>query len=142
MTQKEFYQQLATLTERELLTLHPGPFAFVGTRADALAAKLLLWLFDQLPEEATQGDVEEILGMALWWVQFFNMLREGERWREREAAAASTDVAMPAATPRTDDAPDGRTAGSGELVHRTTSSDAAGGIATSDEGIRNLPCQN
>lgn len=84
MTHKEFYQRMATLTERELLTLHPGPFAFVGTPVDALASKLLLWLFDQLPPEATQGDTEEVLQMALWWVQFWAMVREGDRLREAE----------------------------------------------------------
>lgn len=85
MSPKEFYERMATLTERELLTLHPGPFAFIATPADALASRLMLWLISEMPPDSTQGDLEEVLQMALWWAQFWNMVRAGDIERQAQA---------------------------------------------------------
>lgn len=55
------------------VTLSPGPFVANCNWPDAIAAKLLLWLYEQMPEDATYGDLENTLLSALWWSQFLMM---------------------------------------------------------------------
>jgi len=79
MTPKEFYQRLSTLTEKEVITLSPGPIKIIAYPADALAAKMVLWLLEQLPEDATEGDAEDVIDMAKWWIMFWHMLHQAEK---------------------------------------------------------------
>jgi hypothetical protein len=74
MTPKEFWQQIATLETKEVITLAPTPagepLTMLACAADAWAARLMLWLIEQLPPETTQGELEDILDMTKWWAQF------------------------------------------------------------------------
>jgi len=55
------------------VTLSPGPFTANCNWQDAIAAKLLEWLYQEMPEGATLGNAERVLLSALWWLQFFAM---------------------------------------------------------------------
>jgi len=92
VTPKRFYEQIATFQDKELITLAPGPLVMVAAPVDAWPAKLLLWLHEKLPEETTQGDLEDILDMALWWARFWHMCHQGEKLRA--AQQETTQEAM------------------------------------------------
>lgn len=94
MTPQEFYEQMASVKEKEYFTLLPGPITLIATPVDALAARLIIWLVKEMPEGATQGDFEEVLTMALWWSQFWNMVHEAEKQREIDKHAEQQE-AMP-----------------------------------------------
>lgn len=86
MTPNEFYKQLATVKEAERITLGPGPLVMVVGWQDALSARLMLWLIDNMPAESTQGDLEDVLGNALWWARFWAMLHYAEKPQAAQAA--------------------------------------------------------
>ncbi|MFH1484838.1 MAG: hypothetical protein ABIH46_02100 [Chloroflexota bacterium] len=67
-----FFAQLANVTEPGLLTLSGGNLEIKVCEADAMAAYLLLWLAEHLPEDATVGDQFEVLDAAKWWATFFS----------------------------------------------------------------------
>ena len=83
MTPKEFWQQIATLETKEIITLAPKPggqpLTMLASEADMWAAKLMLWLIEQLPAETTQGELEDILDMAKWWAQFWHMTYQAKK---------------------------------------------------------------
>jgi len=68
MTPKEFYQLLSE-SEPKIMKVPPVPIK-IG-ESDILAAKMLLWLNEQMPENATQGDYENVLDSAKWWFVFW-----------------------------------------------------------------------
>lgn len=67
MTPQEFYEWMKNAPQGNI-TL-PVPIR-LGSR-DAMAARLLLWLFEEMPENSTQGDLEDILDTAKWWSIFW-----------------------------------------------------------------------
>lgn len=74
MTPNEFYEKLSGL-KPGVVTLSPGPFRIGLGESDPLAAKLILWIRDELlPEDATIGDALDILDMARWWLIFWHGL--------------------------------------------------------------------
>lgn len=78
MTPNEFYESLQTVTESSETTLSPGPLIIrVGVR-DAMAAKLLLWLQEQMPDDATVGDLFDVLDAAEWWATFWTSLAHND----------------------------------------------------------------
>jgi len=74
MTPHEFYKHLQSINQSTTITLSPGPFAIKVGKYAALAAKLLLYLEDQLPEDATIGDLIQVLDAAQWWNTFWSSL--------------------------------------------------------------------
>ena len=74
MTPGEFYGQLGQVTETEDMTLSPGPMTLRVSRHDAMAARLLLWLYQEMPEGAIQGDLTKVLDSAKWWATFWATL--------------------------------------------------------------------
>lgn len=69
----EVLEGLQAIEEPTKVTLSPGPFVANCDWHDAIAAKLLLWLYDEMPEDATYGDLEDVLLATLWWAQFLTM---------------------------------------------------------------------
>lgn len=74
MTPSDFYEQLKQVTETEDFTLSPGPLTIRVNQHDATAASLLLWLYQEMPDDATQGDLVEVLDSARWWAGFWAAL--------------------------------------------------------------------
>lgn len=84
MTPHEFYEELqATLadTPNAILELSMGEgdggLSFNVSKEDAMAAKLMLWLEEQMPDD-TLWDVFEVLDAAHWWATFWTSLSRGE----------------------------------------------------------------
>lgn len=75
MKPNEFYRHLAEVTESTKMTLAPGPLEVNVNRHDAMAARLILWLQEQMPEDATTGDLFDVLDAAHWWATFWSSLR-------------------------------------------------------------------
>ncbi len=73
MNLSEVLKGLQAIKEPTEVTLSPGPFTANCNWQDAVAAKLLMWLFHKMPEDATYGEAERVLMSALWWLQFFMM---------------------------------------------------------------------
>ena len=40
--------------------------------SDIMAGKLLLWLYENMPEDTTHGDLADVLDSAKWWSLFFD----------------------------------------------------------------------
>jgi len=74
MKPTEFYDRLQAVTESSTLALSPGPLVVKVGVADAMAARLLLWLYEEMPEEATIGDMFDVLDAAHWWATFWSSL--------------------------------------------------------------------
>ena len=75
MTPNELFKRLVgRLKEIEAgkttLTLSPGPFSLRVGKSDVQAAKLLLWLQEEMPDDVTFGEFEDVLIAAIWWVHF------------------------------------------------------------------------
>lgn len=68
MTAQQFYEWMAGVSDGQNLTL-PLPIG-IGPH-DAMAARLILWLVEQMPEDANQGDIERVLDSAKFWVMFW-----------------------------------------------------------------------
>ncbi len=78
MTPEDFLKKLATIEGPTEIRLSPGPLDIKANVADALAAKLILWLYDEMPEDATSGDMLNVLDAARWWAAFwFSLPTEG-----------------------------------------------------------------
>lgn len=86
MTPHEFYEELqATLadTPNAIIKLSMGEgdgdggLSFNVSQDDAMAAKLLLWLEDQMPD-ADMWTVFEVLDAAHWWATFWTSLSGSE----------------------------------------------------------------
>ena len=76
MNEQEFCEWLANdhPGKSTVLTLKPGPVKLRSDMADKLAGQLLLWLFAQMPDEATTGDLLDVLDCARWWHFFWASL--------------------------------------------------------------------
>lgn len=72
-TPREFYQSLAqsdlAQSDPRIVPVPSLPIK-IGPQ-DIIAARLLLWLERQMPEDATQGDLDDVLDAAKWWTTFF-----------------------------------------------------------------------
>lgn len=82
MTPREFYEQLQTVMTGEKqavmkLSMDGGGLSFKVSEHDAMAAKLLLWLEDQMPD-ASYWDLFEVLDAAHWWASFWTSLLDGD----------------------------------------------------------------
>lgn len=53
MKGETFLDQLVTVTKKAKITLPPGPYTATVDMRDGVAARLLNWLYEQLPEDAT-----------------------------------------------------------------------------------------
>lgn len=73
-TPKAYLESLVGQTEPMKLSLPPIPIKV--NKQDFMAARLLLWLHEQMPEDATQGDLDDVLDAAKWWATFFAALEE------------------------------------------------------------------
>lgn len=47
--------------------------------SDAMAAKTILWLREQLGEDVSYGEIVDVLDDAKWWLQLFNKVILGDR---------------------------------------------------------------
>lgn len=79
MTTQEFYRILADVDTPRCLS----NFLAIGdlrvSWQDGMAAKTLLWLQDNLPDDATLGDLHDVLDAAKWWSTLFaSVKREDE----------------------------------------------------------------
>lgn len=70
----EFYEKLQLVTGQNTTTLSPGPLKIGVSQSDAMAARLILWLEQVMPDEATIGDLLDVLAAATWWVTFWSSL--------------------------------------------------------------------
>lgn len=76
MTPREFYEELTHAQQGDAVRLDIDARLKVGA-ADAMAARLLLWLEEAMPEDATQGDLDNVLDAAKWWSTFWASLKRG-----------------------------------------------------------------
>lgn len=74
-TPKEIYELLA---ESKPSTVTLPACSIRINESDSMAAKLLLWLYENMPEDATQGDLSDVLDSAKWWSLFFAAATEGK----------------------------------------------------------------
>lgn len=66
MTPQKFFNKLAQVNGDEIIC----PKIKLAT-GDILVAKVILWLMEQLPEDATIGDFEEVFLNGLWWLRLW-----------------------------------------------------------------------
>jgi hypothetical protein len=71
MTFIEFLQNLSKVQKPAMAKLAPGPLSVNINDHDGIAASLLLWLHDELPDDATFDDMDEIIDAAKWWLTLF-----------------------------------------------------------------------
>lgn len=84
MNRRDFYHKLAEVQGQSTVTVE-APLPLVVSAHDGLAARLLLWLVDQMPAEATEGDMDDVLDAARWWHTFLGSLQYAEKLqREKE----------------------------------------------------------
>ena len=74
----EVFKHLKEVTEATTLTLAPGPLVIRVNTRDAMAARLIEWLTNQLPDDATLGEFLNILAAAEWWTTFWSSLENGK----------------------------------------------------------------
>jgi len=74
MKPKDFYELLADLEEDAEMSLSPGPVIMKVSKHDGTAARLILWLETQMLEDATIGDLLDVLDAARWWVVLWSSL--------------------------------------------------------------------
>lgn len=79
----EFYRILQNVPGPAHLTFEdcgdlPSPITIKVNQHDAMAAKLILWLLDHMPEDATTGDLFDTLAAATWWATFWSSLSQDE----------------------------------------------------------------
>jgi tryptophan synthase alpha subunit len=82
MTLREFYQRLSEAQDLSVITVDV-PIPLVIGKPDGMAAKLLLRLVDQMPPDATQGDLEDVLDAARWWSTFLMSMQYAERLKDK-----------------------------------------------------------
>ncbi|MCB0054986.1 MAG: hypothetical protein KDE24_36155 [Caldilinea sp.] len=78
MTPREFYEFLAKRETTGVIGFGEAAVSLRVGPQDAMAARLLLWLEETMPEDATQGDLDKVLDAAKWWSTFWASL-ERER---------------------------------------------------------------
>lgn len=74
MTPNEYLQELLKVNGPAEAMLSPGPFKIRVSKDDAIAARLIMWLLDQSPDDVTYGQLEDVLDSAKWWLMFFAAL--------------------------------------------------------------------
>ena len=65
---------LKTLSSGKKIVID-APMDIATTGNDAIAADLLIWLFDRMPEEANWVDLHDVLDSAKWWVTLLETMR-------------------------------------------------------------------
>lgn len=75
---KDILSDLSKVEQLTTVSIAPGPAVISAGVSDAMAAKLLLWLYEQLPEEATSQDLHDVLDAAKWWTTFLESVRYAE----------------------------------------------------------------
>ena len=78
MTPIEFYQQLAQVKRPGVIDL-PVPIQL--GKDDVMAARMLLWLFEEMDDDATHEDRDNVLDAAKWWVIFWDSAHLAEMKR-------------------------------------------------------------
>jgi len=73
MRRIDFYEQIQSIGEPTVIDLLPGPLQFRVNWQDAMAARLLLWLEEQILD-MTDGDLTDVLSAAQWWHTFWTSL--------------------------------------------------------------------
>lgn len=71
MTKPQIIQMLKTAQAGQGLKLNH--VVRVG-ESDAIAGELLEWLFERLGEDATHGEVYDVLESAQWWITLLDSL--------------------------------------------------------------------
>jgi hypothetical protein len=83
MTRDEILQTLASGNKIVI----DAPLDIATAAPDAYAGKLLLWLFENAPENTTWRDAHDILDAAKWWLTLLESTRKendyGNRDRQR-----------------------------------------------------------
>ena len=79
MNLRENLEKLAEIDCDGVLTMSPDPNKAAVTYRDGVAGRLLLWLADVLPDDATTSDVEDVLISALYWHIHFLTMRKARR---------------------------------------------------------------
>jgi hypothetical protein len=78
MKLKDILADLSKVERPVKVTISPGPAIISAGVSDAMAAKLLLWLYDQMPEEATAQDLHDVLDAAKWWTTYLESVHYAE----------------------------------------------------------------
>jgi hypothetical protein len=78
MNLRQLYARLSEVQDSSVVTL-TAPIPLVVGSADGMAAKLLLWLVDELPPTATNKDLEDVLHAAVWWNTFLLAMQYAEK---------------------------------------------------------------
>jgi hypothetical protein len=71
MTPKEFLNQISNIKEPTVITLKPGPISLTVNLSDGMAARLIMWLMENMPEDTTEGQMENVIDAAKWWLVFW-----------------------------------------------------------------------
>ena len=83
MNMGDILQQIARIKDDDVLTIRPGPHTAAVSWHDGMAARVLLWLHDEMPD-ATVGDLESVLLSAMYWHMY---LLTGQLAQDRQNAA-------------------------------------------------------
>ena len=75
----ETLEKLAEIDCSGVITMSPGPYRAAVSWRDGVAARLLLWLEEVMPDGATTGDVEDVLTSALWWHIYFLTMHKAQK---------------------------------------------------------------
>lgn len=78
MTPREFYEFLASTSATGTIDFGEAAISLRVGPQDAMAARLLLWLVEAMPEDATIGDLDKVLDAAKWWSTFWASLDRGD----------------------------------------------------------------
>jgi hypothetical protein len=71
-TGKEILESIASAENGGVIEM---PVRIAISKSDAMGAKLLLWLVEQMPEEWTSGDMHDALDAAKWWQTLLDTMR-------------------------------------------------------------------
>lgn len=77
MTPRDFLTKLSALEGAHRVNI--PDFSIATDQCDVMAAKLLLWLDDAMWDDATAGDLIDVLNAALWWHLFFSSNPDAEQ---------------------------------------------------------------
>ena len=79
MNMGETLEKLSQIDCSSVITMSPGPYQAAVSYKDGIAARLLLWLAEVMPDDATTGDVEDVLTSALWWHIYFLTMHKAQK---------------------------------------------------------------
>ena len=83
MNRGEILTQIAQIVENDVLTIRPGPHRAAVSWHDGIAARLLLWLQEEMPDDATVSDLESVLISAMYWDVFLETERLAQKMEAR-----------------------------------------------------------